>query len=649
MSDVNSREKAPKHLIQALSAALCLFTLAEANYPQLMPPSQLAIFAGLGLVLCFLHFPVHRRFRDSAIARAIDYVLAAATMACCAYIVVQSEPACERFWLSGQSLGHRAGAETGLDYAVGLVGLVLILEATRRAVGLALPTLALLFLAYAAFGSAMPDWLFPHRGYGIERIVAQSFLHSQGVFGIALRVMFIYVFLFVVFGALLELTGATRFIIGATRRLFRGSTGGPAKVSILSSGLMGSLSGSAVANTATTGTFTIPLMRSSGLKAHVAAGIEAAASSGGALVPPVMGAGAYMMLEIIDPPVTYLGIIRAAILPAILYYLSLFLIAHFSSQAPAPEEPATEEPAPGTLEGWIFFASLGALVAFLLGGSTVFRAVSLAMGVTVVLSFLSARTRISPRRALEALVAAARNGIALVAAAASVGIVLGVVTLTGVGTKLPATILPLAQENLFLALLLVMVSSIVLGMGLPSAVCYLLLATLIGPALGKLGVVPLAAHMFIFYFGLMSMVTPPVALAAYTAASIAGSGIMRTAFAAFRFAVIGFALPFLFIYRPQLLMLAADGGPAPWWAIAVAFCLVGAGIVPLAAGIAGHLGRPLGPISRALLLVAAGCLFYPGEAGLVGELPLSPVHLAGVALLLGVVIVTRRLSRARSE
>ncbi|MCP4653999.1 MAG: TRAP transporter fused permease subunit [bacterium] len=640
-----SREKAPKRLIQALSVALCLFTLAEVNYPQLMPPSQLAIFAGLGLVLCFLHFPVHRRFRDSAIARGVDYVLSAATVSCCGYIVVQSEPAFERFWLSGQSLGHRAGAEVGLDYAVGLVGLVLILEATRRAVGLALPILALLFLAYAHFGSAMPDWLFPHRGYGIERIVAQSFLHSQGVFGIALRVMFIYVFLFVVFGALLELTGATRFIITYARRLFRGSTGAPAKVSILSSGLMGSLSGSAVANTATTGTFTIPLMRSSGLKAHVAAGIEAAASSGGALVPPVMGAGAYMMLEIIDPPVTYLEIIRAAILPAVLYYLSLFLIAHFSSRSLTREEPATEPategPATGTLEGWIFFVSLGSLIAFLLGGSTVFRAVSLAMGVTVALSFLAARTRISPRRALEALVAAARNGIALVAAAASVGIVLGVVTLTGVGTKLPATILPLAQENLFLALLLVMVSSIVLGMGLPSAVCYLLLATLIGPALGKLGVVPLAAHMFIFYFGLMSMVTPPVALAAYTAASIAGSGIMRTAFAAFRFAVIGFALPFVFVYRPQLLMLSPDGGPATWWAVAVAFCLVGAGIVPLAAGIAGHLRRPLGPISRILLLVAAGCLFYPGEAGLLGELPVSPVNLVGAALLLVVGIVKR--------
>jgi len=281
-----------------LSVLLCLFTVSEVNYPLLQPPSRLAIFAMLGLVLCFLHHPLHRSLRNRRWIAGTDYVLALAAVGACGFVLVQSEPVFEELWIGGASLGNRAGRETAIDTFVGVAGLLLVLEATRRALGWALPSLALVFLTYAYFGPTLPDWLFPHRGYGIERIVAQTFLHSQGVFGTALRVMFVYVFLFVLFGAFLKATGATRFIIDFAQRAFGRSSGGPAKVAVLASGLMGSLSGSAVANTATTGTFTIPLMRSSGFRPETAAGIEAAASSGGALVPPVMGAGAYMMLEI---------------------------------------------------------------------------------------------------------------------------------------------------------------------------------------------------------------------------------------------------------------------------------------------------------------------------------------------------------------
>ena len=643
-----------KGAVQTLSVALCLFTLAEVNYPQLSPISQLAIFSGLGLVLCFLALPMHPTWRNAVWSRALDWLLAAAAASVTVYLVLQTEPAFSSLWFDGSSLGDRAGAEVPLDHWVGAIGLVLVLEGARRAVGPALPILSLAFLAYAAWGQSMPDWLFPHRGYDVPRIVGQTFLHSQGVFGVALKVMFTYVFLFVVFGAFLELTGATSFVITYARRLLGNTAGGPAKVAILSSGLMGSLSGSAVANTATTGTFTIPLMRSAGFRRRTAAGIEAAASSGGALVPPVMGAGAYMMLEIVEPPVTYLEIVRAALLPAVLYYLSLFLIAHFRAQRleyeglDAPESDGRSgngadadggdldmpgaDHEPGPLEGLIFFAGLGSLIIFLLSGFTVFRSVTLAMGVTLVLSWLSPRTRLGPRRLVQGLHKAARAGVPLVAAAASVGIVIGVVTLTGIGSKLPATILPLAQDNLFLALLLIMASSIVLGMGLPSAVCYLLLATLIGPALGGLGVVPLAAHLFIFYFGLMSMVTPPVALAAYTAASISGSRIMETSFAAFRFALVGFVLPFLFVYRPQLLMLDPAGEVAPWITIAVAFAVAALGIVPLAAAIAGHLVRPLGTLQRVPLLFAAALMFWPTAGRLPTDLPVAGINLVGAAV-----------------
>ena len=637
-------ERLRRSILRVLSVLLCLFTLAEVNYPHLTPQSQLAIFALLGLVICFLHFPAHPRLKDRAWAQVMDLGLAVMSAITCGYVAVQNEPMFASWWLGGQSLGNRAGAETSLDYAIGAVGLLLILEAARRAVGVALPILSLLFLAYAYFGKSMPAWLFPHRGYDLERLVSQSFLHSQGVFGVALKVMLTYVFLFVVFGAFLEATGATRFIIDAARRLLGSSAGGPAKVSVLSSGLMGSLSGSAVANTATTGTFTIPLMRSAGFKPHVAAGIEAAASSGGALVPPVMGAGAYMMLEIVQPPVTYLRIVQAALLPAILYYLSLFLIVHFRAKGLTPDAgngaaiDAESDEAGGffRLEGLVFVASLGTLIALLLSGFTVFRSVSLALAMTVIVSAFDQKIRMTPRRILAALEKAAKGGIALVAAAASVGIVVGVVTLTGVGSKLPATIVPLAQDNLFLALCLLMLSSIVLGMGLPSAVCYLLLATLVGPALGNLGVPPLAAHLFIFYFGLMSMVTPPVALAAYTAASIAGSSIMRTAFAAFRFSLAGFALPFLFVYRPELLMLSADGNALSPARVALAFGLVAIGIVPFAAAIAGHLSRPLGAGARALLFAAAIGIFYPATSALV-----SWPNMIGLVLLVAVAVAQR--------
>jgi TRAP transporter 4TM/12TM fusion protein len=490
----------------------------------------------------------------------------------------------------------------------------------------------------------MPDWLFPHRGYSWERIVSQTFLHSQGVFGIALKVMFTYVFLFVLFGALLEKTGATGYIIDFARRLFRSSVGGPAKVAVLSSGAMGSLSGSAVANTATTGTFTIPMMRSSGFRPTIAGGIEAAASSGGALVPPIMGAGAYMMLEIVEPAVTYLEIIKAALIPAILYYTALLLIVHFyakrvGASAEVPVESVTETPQSKTgIEGLVFLVAFITLILFLLLGYTPFRAVSLSLLLILILIgirgiwniiiqvkhsngssigmlirhtllLFTRQIWIGIRRTLESMEKAAHGGVSLIAAASCVGLILGVVTLTGIGAKLPGTLLPLAENSRILALVLLMVSTIILGMGLPSSVCYLLMATLVGPVLSELGLVPLAVHLFIFYFGMMAMVTPPVALAAYTAAAIAGTGIMQTGVAAFRFALVGFALPYAFVLKPELLLLSPDGGSAGFFVVAVSVLTTIFGIVALAASVTGHCFAPLNLWTRTGLLAAAMVLF----------------------------------------
>ena len=657
-----------------LGTAICLLTLIEVNYPRLAPPAQLSLFAALGLVLCFLNVPAHKSLRGVGWARALDLGLAALTVVCFGYVFTQNEPLLDSLWIGGQTLGNRAGSESSLDTLIGVLGLILVLEASRRTLGWALPILAGVFLAYGYLGPYLPGWLFPHRGYGMDRLVAQTFLQGQGVFGIAMNVMFTYVFLFVVFGAFLQATGATRFIIEFADRIFRGSPGGPAKVAVVSCGMMGSLSGSAVATCAVVGTLTIPSMKASGFRSRVAGGIAAAASSGGALMPPVMGAGAYMMLEIVQPPVTYLEIIRAALLPAILYYSSLLLIVHFIArrmvseaavaEATAPtsdpprdavegtaqtsgtqpaavvEESAPTSKLPTGWEGTIFAGALAVLITLLIGGNTPFRAVTLALVTTVGLGMFNERTRLRVPDFFKAFGRAAVDMVPLIAAAGCVGIVIGVVTLTGVGTRLPATIIPLAEQSLFLALVLIMVSSIILGMGLPSAVVYLLLATLIGPVLGDLGVVPLAAHFFIFYFGMMSMVTPPVALAAFVAASIAGADIMQTGWHAFRIALVGFTLPFIFVFRPELLMLSADGTTAPIGSIAYATTIAALGVLAFAVALAGFLFHRLSAAQRGLSMAAAALLLAPGQGVELAGAQVPILDLAGVVVLSTIVALS---------
>ena len=677
-------QKLKDNIFLVVAVLLCCFILAEVNYPQLTPQSELALFAMLGLIVVFLRYPVHPRFEEHLALRLLDVVLIVSVIICFSYVLGQTEPIFQTFWLDGKSLGDRAGAELPLDYIIGGIGLILILEATRRSIGVTLPLLSLAFLLYAGFGHFMPDWLFPHRGYSVQRIVSQTFLQSQGAFGIALRVMFTYVFLFVLFGALLERTGATNYVLDLAGRVFGSSTGAPAKVAVLSSGMMGSLSGSAVANTATTGTFTIPLMKRAGFQPAIAGGIEAAASAGGALVPPIMGAAAYMMLEIVEPAVTYLEIIKAALLPAVLYYTGMLCMVHFSAQRASrklaiekaaqrasrklaiektaqlvsrklavesaaqravhsPEEADGDEQEEKhgkllTLQGGIFLAAFVTLIGVLLKGATAFRAVSWSLLVVVAISlldFLVRRIRgrhstterhrdseIAPTgigvsnllKGVNFLISpcerAAQSGVSLIAAAASVGIILGVVTLTGIGGKLPSVLLSLASTNLMLALFFLMISTIILGMGLPSSVCYLLMAILVGPVLLDLGVVPLAAHFFIFYFGMMSMVTPPVALAAYAASAIAGSGIMATGLAAFRFALVGFALPYAFVLRPALLWLSESGETPGVWTVFVNFSLTFIGTVILATAIAGYIFNKLSLWTRCVLFAAALILFF---------------------------------------
>lgn len=700
--------------VTVLGIVLCLFTLSEVNFPQLQFQSALAVFVLLGLVLCFLLYPLHPRLKNVVALRYVDVLLALASVISCGYVVVQSEPSFASLWSGGLSLGDRAGIETAMDYSIGLVGLLLVLEATRRSIGWIVPALALCFAlhSYYCYASAqydlpvMPDWMLPHAGQSLKDIVSTTFLQTLGVFGPAANVMFKYVFLFVVFGAFLEMSGATQFIIDISERVFGRSPGGPAKVSVLGSGLMGSLSGSAVANAVTTGTFTIPMMRNSGLEPHIAGGITAAAAAGGALVPPVMGAGAYMMLELVTPQVTFLEIARAAVIPALLYYLSIFLIVHFYSGRMGARAIETTRKPEGVFfqfAALVFFGALAALVGLLLMKFSPFRAVTGSLVVILVLTTLNPRLELArlPRilalgsfaavtvlhqiffgetpanptvfkifeswlsssivgsfglllfglfhsswrpRVVTAMTRSAKNGISLIAASACVGIVIGIVQQTGIAGDFSTHIKGLVASNLFLALLGIMVCSIILGMGVPSVVCYLLMATLMGSLLSELGVIPLAAHLFIFYFGMMSMVTPPVALAAYASASIAQAPIMPTALAAFRFALVGFTLPFMFIYQPALLLMSPSGAVLGWSGVPTLLTALAAavtGIIALAAGIAGYFKTHLSTGPRSAFLLAAALLLSPVVE--VGGQDFGPyVNLAGGVVFLAVAFISWR-------
>jgi TRAP transporter 4TM/12TM fusion protein len=738
--------------VTALSIALCLFTVIAVNYNLLQPQSALAIFILLGLVLCFLTYPTFkwikrpdyeethenaaRRKRETTIwtlDRSLGVLLAAASAICFLYLFVQTEPfdVFKRFWPGGVSLGNRAGVETTLDFWIGVVGVLLVLEATRRSIGWIVPVLAALFLLHAYFAPALPDWLLPHPGLSVKQIVSATFLQSLGVLGPAAGVMFKYVFLFVLFGAFLEMSGATKFIIDFSERVFGATLGGPAKVSVLGSGLMGSLSGSAVANAVTTGSFTIPMMRNAGFQPHIAGGIEAATASGGALVPPVMGAGAYMMLEFIErgpgqPQITFLEIARAALIPAVLYYFSLWMIVHFYSRrvgAKSADSAAQENRSLWEFEGVVFFGALAVLIGLLVVGFSPFKAVTGALVLILVLAAVRPKLQLDRSARvlalscfcslmllhqaigavvgsnvlpgwmksflppswwhpndgylvlrqlfdsllsssfigmigllvfglilpgwrpamLKAMIRSAQNGVALVAASACVGLIIGIVQSTPMATDFSAEIAKVVQSNLLVALIGIMACSLVLGMGVPSVVCYLLMATLMGSMLGEMGVDPLAAHLFIFYYGMMSMVTPPVALAAYATASLAGAKIMPTAFAAFRFSLVGFTLPFMFIYRPELLLMGKGGQPLSWADVPHVGLAVGAaalGIISLAMGITGFYRARLSWPARALAVLAAILALTPGARIGDNEVGLW-VNLTGV-LLFSAIVVTHR-------
>jgi TRAP transporter 4TM/12TM fusion protein len=569
-----------------------IYSMATFNIHEM---KQFSLFLAFTLAVTFIRHPLYPKNPDSRLFLVIDLILALLSFSIAVYI-----------WVDYWEFIFRVGIPTKLDVTFSIITIVLVFEATRRVVGWPFFNDTATTEIYTFFGQYLPPPL-SHKGYDISRITTTFFMTKNGIFGIPLKVTTHFIFLFITFGAFFSACGGTQFFIDIATALFGKMRGGPAKVSIGVSGMMGTISGSAVANTVTTGTFTIPLMKRIGFESHVAGAVEATASSGGALMPPVMGATAFIMAEYIGVP--YISICKAALIPAILYYLAIFSVVHFYSlkigirgltQSELPEVKKIIS------KSWVFVVPLFILVFALIKGYSPRMAVLYALLATVIFTAFKKETRLGPSKLLEALANSGYNSVMVACAAVTAGVVIGVVLLTGMGTKITSLVLSVSAGSLMLALPIVMLASLIFGMGLPTLVCYVLLAATVAPSLVNLGIPLLSAHLFIFYFGMLSMVTPPVSFASYAGAAIAQANPMKTGWTAWTFALAGFLLPYMFVYDKSLLMMGTVLEIIP----AVFTSLIG--IICLGAGITGYLRRATTFYERILLFAAAFLLIKPG-------------------------------------
>ncbi len=591
MSEVSARRTdGMARLVTVIGVAMSFFHLWIAWYG---PPDALTlrtVHLAFALVLGFLTLAPHARAASDS-PGWVEFALVAAALIACGYLVVEREYVLERMTY--------VDALRPQDWFLSGLTVVLVLEATRRAVGLTLPLTAVAFLAYAVFVT----------GIDLELLFEQMYLGTEGIFGIPLYVSATYVMLFILFGALVERTGTGQLFMDFAMSLTGHTAGGPAKVSCLTSGMFGTVSGSAVANVMTTGTFTIPMMKRIGYKPAFAGAVEAVASTGGQIMPPIMGAAAFIMAEFLG--VSYLQVAAYALLPALLYYLAIFMSVHFEARRLGMHGlPRAELPRLGEVlrsRGHLFlplFIIVGVLIA---GYSAPFAALC-GIASTIPTALLRASTREYVRldNLIEALEAGARNTITVALSCACAGIVIGVIFLTGLGLEFTNLVLAAAGNHMLLALLLTMVAGIVLGMGMPTAPAYIMQTALLVPALVKLGVAVEAAHMFVFYFAILSAITPPVALAVYAANGISRAQLWDSSLAALRLGATGFIIPFMFVFGPSLLMV---GAPAT---IAMTAITATLGVICLAAGFSGYLLSRASFWQRALLLAAALVLIKPG-------------------------------------
>ncbi|MDP4031806.1 MAG: TRAP transporter fused permease subunit [Pseudorhodobacter sp.] len=490
-----------------------------------------------------------------------------------------------------------------MDMYAALAGVILILEMTRRLAGLALVIIAALFIVYSFVGPWLPG-ILQHRGYSMTRFFTYVYT-DQGILGPTTAISSTYIILFVTFAAFLQASRVGEYFVNFAFAAAGGARGGPAKVAVFGSGLMGMINGTSAGNVVSTGSLTIPLMKKVGYKPQTAAAVEAAASSGGQILPPIMGAGAFIMSEITGIP--YTDIVIAAIIPAVLYFTSIYFMVDLSAQKfDMKGLPRSELPQFSKLarQAFLFIPIIILLVALFVGYSVI-RAGTLAMASAAVVSWLTPY-RMGPKAILYALEIAAKMSLQLVAVCAAAGIIVGVIALTGIGTRFSSLLLGLADQNQFIALFFAMIVAIILGMGMPTTAAYAVAASVIAPGLIQMGIEPLTAHFFIFYFAVMSAITPPVALAAYAGAAIAQSDPMKTSVESFKLGLAAFVVPFMFFTSPAMLMQGT------WPEIAHVFISAALGIYLLSASVQAWYFGPLSLPLRAVLMAAALSMIASG-------------------------------------
>lgn len=594
-------------IVFVLMLAFSLFQIYTGIFGEYTAYIQRTVHLGFALSLVFFLFPINKKIRKSSLPW-YDIILILLSIAVCAY------------WpLYYDELVQQIGTITDVQLLIGGIGILLVLEASRRAVGLPITVIASLFLAYAYFGPSMPG-MFAHRGLTIHQLVDAMFFTTEGILGTPLQVSSTYIFLFLLFGAFLVQTGVGNYFNDLAIGIAGKRTGGPAKVAIFSSALNGTISGSSVANTVTTGSYTIPMMKRLGYKKNFAGAVEAAASTGGQIMPPIMGAAAFLMIEFAG--VDYWSIAKAALIPAILYFAGIWIMTHLEAKRMGLHGlPKDQIPKMSViLKKLHLLLPILIIVLLLFQGYSIERTALLGIVSTIIVSAFMKETRINFGKFITALTEGARTALGVAVACACAGIIVGVVTKTGLGLKMgnglvsiAASIAPNVQIQLLLTLVFTMITSIIIGMGSPTTANYVITSTIALPAIIALNdtlpvAIPvLAGHMFVFYFGIVADITPPVALAAFAATGISGGKPIQTGVNASKLAIAAFIIPYMFVLQPELLMIDTN-----FFEIILILVTAIAGMIAIGAGLIGYWYYRLNWFGRIISLVGGGMMMYPG-------------------------------------
>lgn len=595
--NLNSKVKIIISIYAVIGVALHLYSLFYAYITPQLHSSMHLLFT-LSLVF-LLYKPKRELKRDKDIIDKIplyDKIFSLLSFVIPLYIFID--------W---QQFIRRSAFPNQLDIIFGFILIILLLEATRRIIGLVLPIIAISFSAYAFFGFLIPGPL-GHRGTSILRYISGQFMTLDGVFSAPLQVSSRMIFMFILFGAFLTVSGAGDILIKMANSIAGRTRGGPGKIAVVASSLMGMVSGSASANTATTGQFTIPLMKKTGFTPQLAGAIEAVASTGGTMMPPIMGAGAFIMADILG--ISYLEIVKAAILPSVLFYVSVYVMVHLEAiKIGLKGLPDNEIPKllPLLKKGAHILIPIVVLIWLVFSHYPILRSALYSIFVLILVSQIQKTSRFGFKKIYKALEIGMYNMLPLAMCCATAGIVIGSINLTGLGPKFSILLTTIAGSNLILALVVSAIITLILGMGLPATAAYIVAAVITAPALMRLGFTPIGSHLFAFYYACLAQITPPIALAAYIGAAIAGSDPFKTAMTAVRLGIVALIVPFMFIRNPALI-LQGDLGQ-----IALSSITALVGVIGLGIGLTGYFNKKVPILFRVMLIVGGIFLMEPGE------------------------------------